>query len=455
MRRLFSPTEKTPILLQVEWFRKNPLPLRGGGLGRGFWPFLIMMAAVVLSAAFAGGGVLSAQQETTLAGRVVNGTEGATLPPGLEVFLHAFDRESGGVTTQTAVVDSDGAFSFPVSLAGGDKAFAVAVEHAGHRYGSQLTAPENWPDDLTLTVHESTRDIGVVSVQQHVMILGQVEKSARVMEAVELVTLTNESDRTLVPDLANAGPGMFSFLRFSLPPGATDFDIQTDLVGGEIIPVGTGFALTAPVEPGRHNVTFRFAFPYDGTSLSYRQNLLQGADAFRVMTPARLGNIRVNGLTPAPSIEIDGAVFNVWERMEIPPGQGVLLDLSNLPQPSLWQRFTGRITDVGLWLAVIPATLGATLAIALLYGAARRPRTATDGQDIPAAAANPMSSLTSEQRQLMLTPECRRLVEQVAALDHQFQQGQLPESEYQTRRAALKKDLLAAAQPAPETHREG
>ena len=39
--------------------------------------------------------------------------------------------------------------------------------------------------------------------------------------------------------------GQFSFLRFSLPAAATDLDVSTNLVGGEVIPVGTGFAITA------------------------------------------------------------------------------------------------------------------------------------------------------------------------------------------------------------------
>ena len=400
----------------------------------------LFFQVAVLAATLAFWNPLSARQDLTLSGRVVNGTEGATLEPGLAVSLHAFDRDSGGVTTQTAEVDADGAFAFNVPGPAGERTFAVVADYAGHRYSTPLMSHYERPHDLVLTVYESTQDVGVISVQHHTMFLNQVAQSDRVMQAGELVKLTNDSDRTLVPDLANAGPGMFSFLRFSLPPGATDFDIQTDLVGGEIIPVGTGFALTAPVLPGRHSVTFRFAFPYDGTSLSYRQNLLQGADAFRVLVPERLGPIQVNGLTPAPAIDIEGAVFNVWEQKDIPPGQGVLLELSNLPQPSLWQWFAATISEATLWLLVIPSALGAVLAAVLLYGASRRPRPVLANVLFPPAATNPP---------LHLTPEHRRLVREIAALDHQFQQGRLPEEEYRPHRDALKEDLVAAVQPTP------
>ena len=407
---------------------------------RPFW-LVPLLLTVVLAAAFAFWTPLYSQQTVQLQGRVVNGTQGATLNPGLTASLHAFDPQTGGVTTQTAPLDPEGKFSFSVPVSGGDMTYAAAIDYAGHRYGSPLTSLKAWPTGLTLTVYESTREVAVISVQQHVMVLGRVEASGRVMEAVELVTLTNDSDRTLVPDLTNVGPGMFSFLRFSLPPDATDFDVQTDLVGGEIIPVGTGFALTAPVTPGRHNVTFRYAFPYQGASLAYRQNLPQGAGTFQVMVPQRLGPIQVNGLGSASSLEIEGAVFNVWSGQEIPPGQGVQLQLGNLPQPSSWQRFTAWIGNTALWLVVIPCTLGAALAAVLVYGAIRHPLPAAIDLPLPPTANLPIH----------YTPEGRRLFGEIATLDHRFQQGNLPEAEYRPQRDALKADLLAAVQPVSAT----
>ena len=403
---------------------------------RPLWLVPLLLAAI-LAAALPAWTPLYSQQTVQLQGRVVNGTQGATLNPGLTVSLHSFDPQTGGVTTQAAPLDPEGIFSFSVSVSGGEKTYAAAIDYAGHRYGSPLTSLEAWPNGLTLTVYESTREVAVISVQQHVMVLGRVEPSGRVMEAVELVTLTNDSDLTLVPDLTNVGPGMFSFLRFSLPPDATDFDVQTDLVGGEIIPVGTGFALTAPVTPGRHNVTFRYAFPYQGSSFAYNQNLPQGAAAFRVMVPRRLGPIQVNGLGPPSPLDIEGAVFNVWSGQDIPPGQGVQLQLGNLPQPSSWQRFTAWTGNTALWLVVIPSALGAALAAVLLYGAIRGPQPAAVNLPLPPAANIPAR----------FTPERQRLVGEIADLDHRFQQGTLPEAEYRPQRNALKAGLLAEVQP--------
>ena len=407
---------------------------------RPLWLVPLLLAAI-LAAALPAWTPLYSQQTVQLQGRVVNGTQGATLNPGLTVSLHSFDPQTGGVTTQTVPLDPGGEFSFSMPVSGGEMTYAAAIDYAGHRYGSPLTSLEAWPNGLTLTVYESTREVAVISVQQHVMVLGRVEASGRVMEAVELVTLTNDSDLTLVPDLTNVGPGMFSFLRFSLPPDATDFDVQTDLVGGETIPVGTGFALTAPVTPGRHNVTFRYAFPYQGSSFAYNQNLPQGAAAFQVMVPQSLGPIQVNGLGSPSPLDIEGAVFNVWSGQDIPPGQGVQLQLDNLPQPSSWQRFTAWTGNTALWLVVIPSALGAALAAVLLYGAIRGRQPAAVNLPLPPAANIPAR----------FTPERQRLVGEIAALDHRFQQGSLPEAEYRPQRNALKAGLLAEVQPVSPT----
>ena len=104
---------------------------------------------------------------------------------------------------------------------------------------------------LSLIVYDATQDAKVVATTEQSIIVAGVDASTRRIAAVQLFSLENRSDTTLVPDLS-AMPvlGQFSFLRFSLPPDASDLDVATDLVGGEVIPVGTGFAITAPVPPG-------------------------------------------------------------------------------------------------------------------------------------------------------------------------------------------------------------
>ena len=176
------------------------------------------------------------------------------------------------------------------------------------------------------------------------LILTEVDPHEQMITAAIFVNLSNESDRTLLPDLTNVGPGRFSFLRFSLPPLAEELDVQSDLIGGQIIPTGSGFAMTAPVTPGEHNISYSFRFPYQGNALSYKQSLLQGADVFQVLIPQRLSEIQVGTLEPMHgSLNAAGAFYLVWERADLAPGQGVEVELANLPRSNpLVPLGTGR-----------------------------------------------------------------------------------------------------------------
>ncbi|HZA23392.1 MAG TPA: hypothetical protein VFA32_12460, partial [Dehalococcoidia bacterium] len=274
----------------------------------------------------------------------------------------------------------------------------------------------------------------VIEADHQALIITDVNEKEQQIDVAEFVSLTNRSDRTLLPDLSDVGPGKFSFLRFSLPPEITDFDIQSDLVGGEVIPVGTGFALTSPVAPGEHSISISFKFPYDSGTFSYRQNLPQGAGVYQVLIPRRLGPIQVSHLEPMPPLDVDGKVYQVWEGTGFAPGQGLTVELTNLPQPGLLTRFSGWITSEGFWHIAIPSALGASLALVLLYSLVRSPRAAT--------VAAPLSRT---QHTNGSTAQREALVRAIATLDERFQRGQVPEAEYQAQRERLKGQISAAS----------
>ena len=235
---------------------------------------------------------LQAQSPDTIAvsGRLVNGTSGSGVPANVAVLLHRFGAGAGSVDTFETVSEADGTFLFndvPVPQDG--DSLALAADYGETRYTEVLSAGD-LAAPLTLKVYEFTRDVGVVATSEQSIIVAGIDAATRRMALVQLFTLENSSDTTLVPDLA-APPmiGQFSFLRFSLPANATELDVSTDLVGGEVIPVGTGFAITAPVQPGRHQVSFTFTIPYEGDTVTWRDNTLQGAETFTLLIPEEFG----------------------------------------------------------------------------------------------------------------------------------------------------------------------
>ena len=390
---------------------------------------LPLLAALVAVALAMGLPLPSTAQETvSIHGKVVNGTAGAEVPVDLAVLMliTAADGTLQG-TGQTAMEPDGGFLLEDVPLVEGG-AYNLSVDYGGVFYGASLTPSELF-DPVTITVHEPTEDATIIQVQRQVMVISEIDVTERVVTATEFVRFTNPTDRTLRANLETARPGMFSFMRFALPPGAADVTVQSNLRGGEIISVGSGFALTAAVPPGQHSVDFAYTFPYEGSSLAYRNSLPQGVEIFQILVPEPWAGVEIGGLSPRPPVAIGNEVYQAWEGRDIPAGPGVQLDFTGLPQPGALARLGRTLSGGNFWLTAIPSAVGAALLAFLVFGLARRSRPAVaDGYaESPDDAAS--STIAGEQRAV--------LVSQLAALDQRFQDGELEETDYFSQRAEL------------------
>ena len=97
---------------------------------------------------------------------------------------------------------------------------------------------------------------------------------------LEAARLRNASDRTFRADVLIDGP--MSMVRFSLPDGAADLDVEASLPGGHVLQVDRGFALTMPVPPGEHDILFVYRVPYESSTKQYTPNFPMGTDSYRV-----------------------------------------------------------------------------------------------------------------------------------------------------------------------------
>ena len=400
--------------------------------GRLILPAALAIALYLISI---GGVFVQAQETTEVQGQVVNGTGGAELPDGLSVLMLITGADGRLAGTGQANSDGQGRFVFPKveNIDGGS--YTVSVDHQGVFYGTTLTV-EGLADGLVLTVYETTKDASIIQVERQVMVVAAVDKNGQTVSAIEFVRIFNPTDRTLLPDLTNLE--QISFLRFALPPQTAELNVQSDLPGGDVVSIGTGFALTSPVIPGAHSIDFSYTFPYDDDTLSYRQSLVQGAGIFQVLVPENIPALAVPGLNSIEPVNIQGTMYRAYEGRDFPPGQGLQLEITGLPLPGVWARFANSVTGGAFWQIAIPSALGATLAVMLLWGLIRgyRPDTASDGPAMPAIAADPA--------------ERARVIQAVAALDLRFQEGGVPETDYRTERQELMARVLG-----PDTSQDG
>ncbi len=393
------------------------------------WPWLLLTTAVFVSVLVAGperGLAQSADDVISIQGRVVNGTPGAELPSGLAVLMLVTGADGTLSGTGQTAPDQDGRFAFQnVELVEGGS-YTLSVDYDGVFYGTNLT-PADAEQDIMLTVFEPTQDASVVSVGRHVMVLAAIDGKDRTVTAFEFAEVTNLSDRTLLPDLTNQA--QISFLRFALPPNAGNLNVESNLRGGDIIAIPTGFALTAPVPPGDHSIVFSYSFPYEGSGLAYRQSLVQGAEIFQVLVPEGLTGVSIPGLASVPAVGIQGTTYRAWEGRDFPPGRGLELALTGLPEPGVWTRFGNSVTDGTFWQIAIPSAVGATLAALLLWGLVQRCR--------PTPVHQTAGPTTGQE-----SPERASLIQAVAELDERYQQGQVSEKEYRQQREGLVAEAL-------------
>ena len=387
------------------------------------------LAAVLITN---GSNAVQAQETITIRGSVIAGTRDAALPSEISVLLLILNSTGGLVATSQTATGPSGRFQFDQAplIAGG--AYTFSVDYASVFYSTSLGL-QDLSDDVRLTVYEPTQDASVVKVARQILVIVDVDEKNRQVSALEFVLLTNTSDRTLLPDLDN--PEQLNFLRFALPLQAEALDVRSDLPGGEIVSIGTGFALTSAVTPGNHSLEFSFRFPYRGDSVSYRQSLPQGAEVYQVLVSERLPGVAVGPLQSVSPVNIETSLYRTWEGRNFEPGQGIALELTNLPQPSLGARLEKSITDGTFWKIAIPSAVGAILAFLLLFGAFKGPRRET----APAAASS--DGVTRE------VAGRDSLVQQVAALDERFQQGEVEETDYQQQREVLIARILGPSQP--------
>ena len=372
--------------------------------------------------------VSRAQDSLTVRGKVVNGTSGFQAPDGLAVLMLITGPDGTLAGTGQAALEPDGSFIFEKVDMVEQGVYTLSVDYGGVFYGQTLTAGE-LDGEQVITVYEPTEDAGIIVVDRHVMVVTGFDMSERVATATEFVRFTNPTDRTLQANLETARPGMFSFMRFALPPNAANVTVQSDLRGGEVISVGTGFALTAPVTPGEHSVDFAYTFTYEGDSVEYRNSLPQGAGIFQILVPDDWEGIEVAGLEPREPVGIQADVYKAWEEREIPAGPGLGIRLSGLPQPGMLARAGSALTAGSFWTVAIPCALGAALLALLVLGTARRYRPATPTGIEVGAATHEFSDGDSSTR--------TQIVAQLAALDELHSRDGIPETDYLEQRAAL------------------
>jgi len=297
---------------------------------------------------------VEAQALHDVRGYVVNETKESVIPDGLEIILHTFDPDGGPVETRKSPVDNDGYFEFLGVMEDSTLKYFITVEHESFIYNKEILG-DSLSDPIKISVYDRTLDPTVVTFGTHIFVIADISPANQTVSVVEFIKFTNNSDKTLIPDVDNVPP--ITFVRFSMPDNFSELDVQTDLPGGQIISVGTGFAITSPITPGNHQISFSYLIEYEDNQIGYDQKLIHGAEFFQALVPNRLSGVKISMESEVTDLDIEGTAYTAWNLYDIEPNTGPFIYVEGLPDASIVDVISNQLSNKEFWRISIPVAV--------------------------------------------------------------------------------------------------
>ena len=394
----------------------------------GWMRFVALLPAVLFTAVTLPLAAQEAVQLRDVSGTIVNGTANSLPAFGLTVTLHR--QTASTYEESTTTTDTKGNFRFENIPLDPEALYGVTVRYQGVVYGTDIDLrPESIPP-VTVNIYETSDDQSLLSVSNSSLLIPQVDKIARDVYALEIVNVVNASDRTYVP-----GAEPMNLLRFGLPPGAKGLQIDTSLVGADAIQVDRGFAVPANIPPGEHEVMFAYHFGYEGESVTLDKSYLYGAENARILVPYEIGDLSSVDFGPPGDVEIGDKHYQLIEVSDIARQSRANIEISSLPQATLWDRTQATASDVPYELAA-PALLVLLMVSLIAIAVARR------GAIFAGAMSGAVAQGESDARSAIIA--------EIADLERALEEGKIREASYHAKRQALL-DRLATLPLSPST----
>jgi len=270
----------------------------------------------------------------TILGTVEMMTPGETADfTGLPVTLQAFRGSLDPVLTMSTTVTATNAFRFDNLSTDPDVVYSLGTTWEGSPYSSgALTFPPGQQViSTTLKVAAATdEDPGLFASRVHWFI----DFSERGVEVVELVIVTNPGDRAYRGKPIADHEGTRASVRWPLPPGATDVDVEMGGMGTRFLVVGGALVDTAPVPPGQQarRLIFRYLVPVEGRKLTLKHPLGMPVQNITVFIAERGQKTKVSGLDQGEPQDVRGVSFTSYKGQNLQAGDGITIAFKNLPR---------------------------------------------------------------------------------------------------------------------------
>jgi len=323
-----------------------------------------------------------------LKGKVINRTLNRPEP---NVEVSYVRHAKGDVTILRDTTDSKGQFAIDTPAdPGADPPPMLLARYNGIDYpGNPAPASET----VDIPVFETTDSDTTISIASHHIVLDVQEKTA-----TYILIIHNRSNRTYLTG-GNHGHG----LELPLPDGVTE--ILNAPQGVHLH--GSLLVDPRPIIPGNSQTFFTFALP---TSNRLHQNITYPTQTVDLLVKPPETTVTVSGLQDMGNVSLGENTFNRWGATNLRPGTHI--DIQH-PSPSVTLD-----PQTMAWVFGAGAVVVAMLA-GVIYLHSKKPALTPSAHD-----------------------RRRVLLEQIASLDDRYENDELSESDYKTRREALKAEVI-------------
>jgi mono/diheme cytochrome c family protein len=343
-------------------------------------------------------GLPSAPKAVT--GSIVLGTPGMTLPPDLQVIFEYQRNSDGAIISQTVPLDAQGNFVVTGTQMSHGDVMRARTEYDAITYFSEVL-PVGVSATLPITIFERTTDAATISADVlHVI----AQPTADGLAVSEVYVLSNSGERVI----ANPGDPI---VHIGLPVGATQFAVDPNMPADTLVEGGDGldfYGSFPAASQGSQSIAFSYVLPPGST-------LLDRTTSFPIVSV----NLLVQGDPQAIRVSSDrfvsegtrsfeGQVYQLFQAKDLVAGQSLPLKIESASAAFDW-----RIV-LGIGLIVV----GAVGLVLWQRGQKKQPAVAS-------------AAIQKEA-----------LIDQIAALDDDFAEGQIDEINYKARRAKLKDKLV-------------
>lgn len=278
--------------------------------------------------------VYSNENELSISGNLTNLTNDESSVGDVEITLHisSLEKES---QTFSSLTNVEGKFEFKNIPYLESSLYGVSLIYQDAIYVESVSFDQKIPLDIKINVFDSSSSDDSIIIQNASMVFDNINSELQTISVLEVVTILNDSLVAYVP-----GEGPMDLLRFGLPEGASNLNVDTNIFESNYVQVDRGFALIASILPGSHELTYSYEIPYQNSIFEYIKNWRYGANNLRIIIPTSDIILNSNFSDPVLDTEIGGRVYSVLETTNVSKGFESTIEIKNLPKSVWYQKFS-------------------------------------------------------------------------------------------------------------------